>query len=161
MSDNIFNKPITGDVQQRSGGMVEQADPELLVAALDAVLAVPEVVAVKWDQFTPYFNDGDPCEFGVGEPRYYFTDPTEEDEEASDYDDTGLNDFNLTYTDSEGERPYCPSRLKHLDPAPFIELSKTLESGQHYVMLAKTFGDPSEVKATREGFEVESVEATY
>ena len=27
----------------------------------------PEITAVGWNQYTPYFNDGDPCEFRIGE----------------------------------------------------------------------------------------------
>lgn len=27
----------------------------------------PEIEAIKWSQYTPYFNDGEPCEFGVGD----------------------------------------------------------------------------------------------
>lgn len=30
--------------------------------------ANPEVIGVTWTQYTPYFNDGDVCEFGVHEP---------------------------------------------------------------------------------------------
>lgn len=26
--------------------------------------------AVTWNQYTPYFNDGDTCEFGVGDPGF-------------------------------------------------------------------------------------------
>jgi hypothetical protein len=31
--------------------------------------ANPEVEAVKWAQYTPYFNDGEPCEFTVHDPE--------------------------------------------------------------------------------------------
>jgi hypothetical protein len=30
----------------------------------------PKITAVRWRQYTPYFNDGDPCTFGVGEFTY-------------------------------------------------------------------------------------------
>ena len=30
----------------------------------------PQVQAVVWDQYTPYFNDGEPCEFSVNEPFF-------------------------------------------------------------------------------------------
>lgn len=30
----------------------------------------PEIPAVRWTQYTPYFNDGEPCVFGVQEPSY-------------------------------------------------------------------------------------------
>jgi hypothetical protein len=27
--------------------------------------------AIRWRQYTPYFNDGDSCEFGIREPEFY------------------------------------------------------------------------------------------
>lgn len=30
----------------------------------------PDIHALSWRQYTPYFNDGDPCVFGVREPYY-------------------------------------------------------------------------------------------
>ena len=27
----------------------------------------PDITAFTWVQYTPYFNDGEPCEFGVGD----------------------------------------------------------------------------------------------
>lgn len=33
----------------------------------------PQVTAIVWTQYTPYFNDGDPCEFGV-HTKYFTTD---------------------------------------------------------------------------------------
>lgn len=32
----------------------------------------PEVKAVKWTQYTPYFNDGDACTFCVNDPYFFF-----------------------------------------------------------------------------------------
>lgn len=29
----------------------------------------PEVKGIVWTQYTPHFNDGDPCEFGINEPH--------------------------------------------------------------------------------------------
>lgn len=31
----------------------------------------PEVKAIRWTQYTPYFNDGDECVFGVNEPSFF------------------------------------------------------------------------------------------
>lgn len=31
----------------------------------------PKLVQIVWTQFTPHFNDGDVCEFDVGEPAAY------------------------------------------------------------------------------------------
>lgn len=49
--------------------------------------AYPEVAAIRWRQYTPHFNDGDTCEFGVHELEFY----SEADYEAlkeGDLDDT-------------------------------------------------------------------------
>lgn len=40
----------------------------------------PTVKKIGWTQYTPYFNDGDACEFGVGEP-YGITGDMDEDEQ--------------------------------------------------------------------------------
>ena len=32
--------------------------------------AAPEVKTVVWEQYTPYFNDGDPCVFRVYDPSF-------------------------------------------------------------------------------------------
>jgi len=39
-----------------------------------------EIVAVRWRQYTPYFNDGDPCVFRVNEPELILSDPEFEGE---------------------------------------------------------------------------------
>lgn len=41
----------------------------------------PAVSAVRWDQYAPYFNDGEPCVFSVYEPRYRFSPETEADDD--------------------------------------------------------------------------------
>jgi hypothetical protein len=51
----------------------------------------PDVVEVRWKQYTPYFNDGDSCIFGVGDPTIKFKD-TEED--GGDYGDGFEESYN-------------------------------------------------------------------
>lgn len=41
------------------------------------VAACPNVVKVQWAQYTPHFNDGDTCRFGVQEPYFYDADGEE------------------------------------------------------------------------------------
>lgn len=36
----------------------------------DFFTLVPMVKQVRWDQYTPYFNDGDSCTFSVNEPYF-------------------------------------------------------------------------------------------
>lgn len=34
--------------------------------------AVPQCIALRWRQYTPFFNDGDPCVFSVNGPEFEF-----------------------------------------------------------------------------------------
>jgi hypothetical protein len=52
--------------------------------------ANPLVGAVHWAQYTPHFNDGDPCTFGVGE---LMLKPIEDDEEQNEDDDEDDEDY--------------------------------------------------------------------
>lgn len=45
----------------------------------------PSIYSVSWRQYTPYFNDGDPCYFRVGEWEIEYVD--DEDDEAAANDD--------------------------------------------------------------------------
>ncbi len=45
----------------------------------------PEVQAVKWVQYTPFFNDGEPCIFRMGEFEVLLTDAGSDDEYVSTY----------------------------------------------------------------------------
>lgn len=42
---------------------------------------VPSLGAIVWTQYTPYFNDGEECHFGVNEPEFYALTAGEVDEE--------------------------------------------------------------------------------
>lgn len=52
----------------------------------EKVKDIPDFLRLQWSQYTPYFNDGDSCEFTVCDPEIYLLDP---DEDASD----GYNDL--------------------------------------------------------------------
>jgi hypothetical protein len=44
--------------------------------------AHPDVAGIRWTQYTPHFNDGEPCTFGVNEPDLLLVggDPDDEEE---------------------------------------------------------------------------------
>lgn len=48
----------------------EHAKEVLDKAFADIFTKYPEVVGFKWQQYTPTFNDGDPCVFWLNEPEY-------------------------------------------------------------------------------------------
>lgn len=89
----------------------------------------PEVYGVKWRQYTPYFNDGEPCEFGVYEVYSYKT------KEAFE----------------SGDDPY------DCDGAEEVYGKGTLEEtlGNIEDILEAAFGDHVEVSATRDEITVD------
>lgn len=67
MSDNTFmGLTIEGD--PNSWRKIPQLPVEDLYPHFKAAFDLG-VKAVMWEQYTPAFNDGEPCEFGVREPR--------------------------------------------------------------------------------------------
>ncbi len=44
----------------------------------------PEVAAIVWTQYTPYWNDGDACTFEVNSPSFYRLDTGEGEESGGD-----------------------------------------------------------------------------
>lgn len=69
------------EMRDKSKGLIEAAVNRFLDSC-------PEVTGVHWTQYTPYFNDGDSCEFGVNEMCYHILD--DEDDEIEPYESTTL-----------------------------------------------------------------------
>src|SRR5688572_125580 len=53
----------------------------------ELLAAHPKIEAVKWTQYTPYFNDGDPCVFSVNEPDFKLAGVEPKAAEDNDGDD--------------------------------------------------------------------------
>ena len=58
--------PVTGNIQD-AGKRVAQRPLEDLATFMQALLDDPTIGSFSWVQYTPYFNDGDPCVFNVHE----------------------------------------------------------------------------------------------
>jgi hypothetical protein len=113
---------------------------------------VPSIKAVTWQQYTPYFNDGEACEFGVGE-KYFLT-------------QKGLEDFmdeGGSYAEeyAAGEQSYYESQYKEGVTPEHFEAMKTFEKFLCSIddeIYLHMFDDHSYVVATKDGFEVNSFE---
>lgn len=158
----LFDRPISGQISHYSSKDIkEQHSPEQFRDALDAVLNIPGVEAVKWEQYTPYFNDGEACEFGWDEgPRVRVAG---DDEEAGEYSDGYRTEFvevhyNPKAPVGSSERwTETPVVIEGVDTDAITKALNDLakEFAHQEVLLRKTFGDPAEVTATKAGFEVE------
>jgi hypothetical protein len=92
----------------------------------------PELVAVRWNQYTPYFNDGNTCEFGVGGLAYKTTSTPED---AGDLEDG----FDYAWGNE----------------SPLLVSLGEFRKGFIDEVLLAAFGDHVEITATRDGIEVE------
>jgi hypothetical protein len=64
----------------------------------------PQVYALRWCQYTPYFNDGDPCTFRVCDPYVRFvSQPTLEDDFEEYEDDWGDYAWGIQWRVREGK----------------------------------------------------------
>ena len=124
----------------------------------------PGLTAVKWTQYTPYFNDGDTCEFSVNDPTFTnapldklnevssWGDYEGEDEDVfATWDVSYLIKSNASY--QEKDRAAVLKIIDKLDPESCKEFSSAVSQLED-VML-EMFGDHVEVTMTRDGFDVE------
>jgi len=122
----------------------------------------PGITAVIWTQYTPYFNDGDPCTFSVGDPYFTNADGDQFDDIASygeyEGEEEGVwseSDWVLT-SDSE----YCVNRrvemnLEGIDPKSIHKFSALVQSSEMEDVMLAMFGDHARIIATRDGFDVD------
>jgi hypothetical protein len=112
----------------------------------------PEVSSVVWTQYTPYFNDGDTCEFGVHEPELKLT------REFVDGNPDAIKSL-LRYqtVDDLVESKYhygdaSAHKLPSIEP-DFAELLRPIFGLSE--LMEQVFGDHVKVVVTREGFQVD------
>lgn len=173
MTDNLFGRTLRGEPQD-DDSWPNQEDTSILIEALDELLAMEHVAAVRWEQYTPSFNDGEPCRFSVhrvsvklegfevpedgfesSEDRWY-----DEDEEVflDSYElyeyavnDDGSKDYDVHVYEIQG------IQTRGIRDA-LDKFEKLLDNGAHYAWLMTSFGDPAEVTATSDEFAVERCE---
>lgn len=148
----INNREISGDLDSvaRNRTMSPPTTSSEFLEATDAILNLPGVTAVRWRQYTPYFNDGDPCEFTV-DGIYVRLTPLEEedDEECGDYGDGFISEWEIRYNRSEYP-DFSDELVEELTQA--VKKWDSLNSEE---VCRRNFGDHSTVTATLKGFDVE------
>ena len=64
--------------------LIQSIGTSSLKELCEDAMAKTGATAIRWRQYTPYFNDGDPCEFGVGETTFRFDDTAEDEGDYGD-----------------------------------------------------------------------------
>lgn len=170
--------PIKGDITYGEERKDQRPEEEFL-AILQPVLDDPAITAVSWRQYTPYFNDGDPCVFRVYGLYVNATEEAEDDhEESEDYEfpdgkyipnpDSNNHDGRGTWTYPFGKREIVPYRSGKIgaysgpDEAQYDRLDAlrhAIEGGEFDDVLLKKFGDHARVRVVpNDGIYVEFYE---
>lgn len=173
----VFGIPVSGEPQRTRGALVDQRPLSDLRPVFEALLADERVIEFGWEQYTPYFNDGDVCEFSVGDPWIR----TIDDEDVDDHCDLQINSTHPTLghlewrkmTDEEyalkvieyksrgwGGTPYNYGHFPKLDGAKhpdLLELAKELDvvNSCYENALYDAFGDHARVTVTKTGIQID------
>lgn len=115
----------------------------------------PRAGCIRWEQYTPYFNDGDTCTFGVGEWTVHraVEDATDED---GDYVDLSGRCLYHELTGRSWEPGYEERvAARSADDVAFIADFEALLAACSEELLLAVLGDHVQVVATADGFTVE------
>jgi hypothetical protein len=110
----------------------------------------PKCTGIIWTQYTPYFNDGDTCEFNVHEPSFTNA-PDPESVKWGEYDgdeETAADGSEIFVYDGWGSFPDM------FDQTSCDSFSNMIQSSEMEDVMKAMFGDHVRVVATREGFDV-------
>lgn len=95
MSKTIFGMPVSGDAGEPTDP-VQQRPLSDLEPVFRALIEDPNVHSFGWTQYTPYFNDGDTCEFSVNEPWLRTVDDVAAEADAEE----GQDDYDFEIGDT-------------------------------------------------------------
>lgn len=164
MTTNFLGIPVHGDIT-KGADRVEQKPIEELQPILQAVLDDPTIVEFGWRQYTPYFNDGEPCAFGVHGTWVRTTADTDvEDEyELEMWSHRSLGKVTTQWAENvvNGRREKTGETYEGPDRARYDRckaLERAVEGGHFENVLLEAFGDHARVTVRRDGIEIEFYE---
>jgi hypothetical protein len=166
---------IEGDITRGSKKTAQRplSDLEPLIRA---VLNDELIHSFGWTQYTPYFNDGEPCEFDVNEVWFktvHDAKPKANEDDEEDYEDRDR--FNVMYgthptlgrRDYEWNNTHDGQRLKVWKDYEgqheqtwmnCYALAEAIGTEAFDDVLLEAFGDHAEIEITRDGIKVDTYE---
>lgn len=128
----------------------------------DIITASEYITAARWQQYTPGFNDGDPCEFSVRELQVKFSDTlmkefgNQEKDEDEFVDEYGMKRFleknmDVLNHDQVGVLEVQLEALNQLHNT-LLNMESSLES---------RFGNNIQITLTKKGIETEDYDCGY
>lgn len=173
---NFLGIPVEGDIS-KGDKRVPQRSLSELEPVIRAVLDDQYIASFGWTQYTPYFNDGEPCVFSVETPWFRTVDDVKAETSGSDEDDEydyeDDDSFTVEYghptlgkqgyqwdnpRDWENRRKvYGPYEGSHQSTFMVCSaLSEAINSGAFEDVLLEAFGDHAQVRVTAAGITVDT-----
>lgn len=122
----------------------------------------PDLIAVGWSQYTPYWNDGDPCEFSVHESQIQWKGVTDQDDfEDEDYGDEWLHDLNGYEYQQKMHNKYPKEKYYIMKDENEVQMHKAVDDVNAILReidestMEEMFGDHVFVTVTKEGVTTE------
>ena len=141
----------------------EKALVDDVVSVLKEIITTSDYIsAARWQQYTPGFNDGDPCEFSVRELQVKFSDSlmaefnNEENEEEEFVDEYQMKRFLEKHMDvlNHEQLGILEGQLEALN-----KLHGTLSNMES--ALETRFGNNIQITLTKKGIETEDYDCGY
>lgn len=148
----------------------ESATKDIMSLLKNLMAENPKLVALRWHQYTPSFNDGEPCEFSIGELSYKFDDSltnaetkrSKDDEDEDEDEDEGfmdnyeLNGFFESKTDIANHKEITVLKKAVKDANKVFSSLCQMDS-----QLKDMFGSNMEIVVTKDGVETENYDCGY
>lgn len=165
MSNDILEEvqAINADYQAAVNSMKAEAKDALKTAFKRLFTEYPDVAVVAWQQYTPFFADGDPCEFSVHDVVVYSQKDMQEiqdgDDEFSYWEDGPDVISNETpafkYNEEIGGYSWQDIEVTNPSLAEGANLAKKIISLLPNEALLALFGDHASVRIEKHGVSVE------
>lgn len=160
MGDMQFMIQVMQNFENKINEAIKASGPEMVTKLTKTVFDNPGVESIQWDQYTPYFNDGDPCEFSVHEPAIKIAGWEEIAEFWADYPGGFFSSWSIGYVIKQNPDLSIPEGLNLEQLTEDLNnLAKTICSTQGQKILYTLFGDHVRVVVTPDGnYEVEDID---
>jgi hypothetical protein len=103
-------KKLIDDYEKKKRAFNEKVSTVFVKEIVAEYKKIPNLKEVRWKQYTPFFNDGEACEFSVRSPSYKFVDTSED---AGDYEDGFVDSYEFR------EAPEIRTQLEELEETFF------------------------------------------
>lgn len=154
-------KSLRAKREELAKQITQQSKTLFKQASLTLFEEYPNIIRYGWTQYTPYFNDGDTCEFGSNHYDPYIVFTSSEDYDPKDFTHWDFEFGDYDYFDYTGG--YNNKKKKELTPEKEAEykagnaVKDFLKNFDDTDMLSM-FGDHQIVDVSKEGVTVEEYE---